>query len=37
MIVNPWGKILVEAKDSKKQIIDTTININNGEIIDDRF
>ena len=34
MIVNPWGKILVEAKDSKKQIISTEIN--NGEIIECR-
>ena len=34
MIVNPWGKILVEAKDSKKKIISTEINI--GEIIECR-
>ena len=27
MIVNPWGKILVEANVNKKQIISTTINI----------
>ena len=27
MIVNPWGKILAEAKDNKKQIISTVINI----------
>ena len=27
MIVNPWGKILVEAKKNKKQIISTIINI----------
>ena len=27
MIVNPWGIVLVEAKNDKKQIIDTTINI----------
>ena len=27
MIVNPWGKILAEAKDNKKQIISTVIDI----------
>ena len=31
MIVNPWGKILVEANINKKQIISTTININEIE------
>ena len=27
MIVNPWGKVLVEAKYDKKQVISKTINI----------
>ena len=27
MIVNPWGKVLVEAKHDKKQVISKTINI----------
>ena len=31
MIVNPWGKILVEANINKKQIISTTINIDEIE------
>ena len=34
MIVNPWGRILVEANKNKKQIISTTINID--EIEDSR-
>ena len=34
MIVNPWGEILVEAKDSKKQII--SAEINNDEIMECR-